>query len=74
MIDQTDNSYEYDFEPEPFVIEYRGVIAKLEAATSDIDRAEYRRIADGMKARWKRWQGEDSLHEMAFGEPWPGEI
>ena len=22
-----------------------------------------------LRETWKRWQGEDSLHEMAFGEP-----
>lgn len=22
-----------------------------------------------LRAAWKEWQGEDSLHEMAFGEP-----
>ena len=38
---------------------------------------EYRKAYEaGDKARcaqlresWKQWQGEDSLHEMAFGEP-----
>jgi len=23
----------------------------------------------GLRDRWREWQGEDSLHEMAFGEP-----
>jgi hypothetical protein len=23
-----------------------------------------------MRKAWADWQGEDSLYEMAFGEPW----
>jgi len=30
--------------------------------------AEFRAIAQHLRDQWKAWQGEDSLHEMAFGE------
>ncbi|HXY36299.1 MAG TPA: hypothetical protein VEI07_18830 [Planctomycetaceae bacterium] len=47
---------------------YREVIARMEAATDELGRDEWRRVAMRLRARWKEWQGEDSLHEMAFGE------
>lgn len=31
---------------------------------------ELRAKIKAMKAKWQAYQGEDSLHEMAFGEPW----
>ncbi len=58
-----------DFDPEQAVIEYRRVIAQRKARTTDVGRADYEGIVKRMRAAWTEWQGEDSLHEMAFGEP-----
>ena len=49
--------------------EYRRVIAQRDAATTKSGRAKFGRIAVRMPQAGKEWQGEDSLHEMAFGEP-----
>ena len=49
--------------------EYRRVIAQRDAATTKSGRAKFGRIAVRMRQAWKEWQGEDCLHEMAFGEP-----
>ena len=57
------------FDPESTVIEYRSVIAARDAQTSPEGIAEYDRIACAARIAWKHWQGKDSLHEMAFGEP-----
>jgi hypothetical protein len=35
----------------------------------ELAKAEFDRIAQRHRDSWKEWQGEDSLHEMAFGEP-----
>jgi hypothetical protein len=56
-------------EPEQFVERYRGLIAQLEVATHDAHKAEVEHAATRLRDRWREWQGEDSLHEMAFGEP-----
>ena len=48
---------------------YRDVIAKRDAETTEPGKAEFQTIAKRLRASWKTWQGEDSLHEMAFGEP-----
>ncbi len=58
-------------EPEQIVERYRGLIADLETAKLDAQRGELREAAQRLRGRWKEWQGEDSLHEMAFGEPSP---
>jgi hypothetical protein len=55
-------------EPELLVDRYRGLIAQLEVATHDAHKAEVRVAAKRLRDRWLEWQGEDSLHEMAFGE------
>jgi hypothetical protein len=57
-----------DFDPELAVSHYRRVIAQLHAATG-IDKHDLRMISARLRVQWKDWQGEDSLHEMAFGEP-----
>jgi hypothetical protein len=44
-------------------------MAQIESATTDEGRAEFRGIAQRLRRQWKEWQGEDSLHEMSFGEP-----
>jgi hypothetical protein len=59
----------YEVEPEQLVERYRSLIAQLEIATHDGHRAEVQQAAKQLRQRWREWQGEDSLHEMAFGEP-----
>jgi hypothetical protein len=57
------------FDAEKVVADYRRVVGEFEAEPTAIGKAEFRGIATRMRASWKVWQGEDSLHEMAFGEP-----
>jgi hypothetical protein len=61
-------------EPEQIVERYRTLIAEIENAKSEAQTAELRVSARRLRDRWKEWQGEDSLHEMAFGEPEPPTI
>jgi hypothetical protein len=61
-------------EPEQIVERYRTLIAEIETAKSEAQSAELRVSARRLRDRWKEWQGEDSLHEMAFGEPEPPAI
>jgi hypothetical protein len=58
-----------DFEPGKAVDQYRRAIAALEAQTDEPGRQEFGSIVARLRTQWKDWQGEDSLHEMAFGEP-----
>jgi hypothetical protein len=55
--------------PEAFVIKYRDVMALWETATDELGKAEWEGVAKRLRQAWHEWQGEDSLHEMAFGEP-----
>jgi hypothetical protein len=48
---------------------YRDVMALRETATDALDRAEWDGVAKRLREAWRDWQGEDSLHEMTFGEP-----
>jgi hypothetical protein len=57
------------FELARIVEDYRTVMAKLEAERTDLGKAEFRAIAQRLRSLWAEWQGEDSLHEMTFGEP-----
>jgi hypothetical protein len=57
------------FEPARIVEDYRSVMVKLEAERTDLGRAEVGAVALRLRSIWTEWQGEDSLHEMAFGEP-----
>jgi hypothetical protein len=57
------------FEPASIVEQYRSVIAELEAERTDLGMAEFRAVAQRLRNLWAEWQREDSLHEMAFGEP-----
>jgi hypothetical protein len=59
-----------EMEPEQFVERHRSLIAQMEIATHDSHKAEVREAARRLRDRWSDWQGEDSLHEMTFGEPW----
>jgi hypothetical protein len=58
-------------EPEQIVERYRALIAKIETAKHESQKAELREAARRLRDRWRDWQGEDSLYEMAFGEPEP---
>jgi hypothetical protein len=60
-----------EMEPEQIVESYRSLISEIENAKHDSQRAYLREAAKRLRERWKEWQGEDSLHEMAFGEPSP---
>jgi hypothetical protein len=58
-----------EFDPEAFIARYRNVVEQLGQQTDEQGRAEFSAVAKQLRAQWKEWQGEDSLHEMAFGEP-----
>ena len=58
-----------EMEPEQFVERYRDLIGQLETTLSDAHRVEIQQAARQLRERWREWQGEDSLHDMAFGEP-----
>jgi hypothetical protein len=55
--------------PEAIVFQYREVTSRIESAPSELDRHEWQGVARRLRQTWRDWQGEDSLHEMAFGEP-----
>jgi hypothetical protein len=60
-------------EPEAFDVEgavrdYRLIIDHLNATTIPKAKDKYRGMAQRARQKWKQWQGEDSLHEMTFGE------
>lgn len=57
------------FDPENAVATYRKTIANRNEQTADRDWIEFNAIVQRLRREWKEWQGEDSLHEMAFGEP-----
>ena len=57
------------FDPEHAVATYRQVIGKRDEQTTDPSWIEFNSVARRLRREWKEWQGEDSLHEMAFGEP-----
>ena len=57
------------FEPAASSSEYRSVIIQLEAEPTELGKAEFRAVAQRLRKLWTEWQGKDSLHEMAFGEP-----
>jgi hypothetical protein len=57
------------FEPAKVVDQYRLVTLKLEAEYTNLGKAEFQAVLERLRILWAEWQGEDSLHEMAFGEP-----
>ena len=57
------------FDPQKVIDRYRTAIAQRDAATTPDLRAIYDGIAIKLRQQWQAWQGEDSLHEIAFGEP-----
>jgi hypothetical protein len=56
------------FEPRRIVEQYRSVIAEFDTERTELGEAEFRAV-QRLRNLWADWQGEDSLHEMAFGEP-----
>jgi len=58
----------YEVEPEQIVERYRSLIDQLEIATHDAHKAEVKEAAKRLRRPWKESQGEDNLHETAFGE------
>jgi hypothetical protein len=57
--------------PAAIVERYRDVIALRDTATDAPGKAEWQGVAQRLRNRWMEWRGDDSLHEMAFGEPLP---
>jgi hypothetical protein len=58
------------FDPVAAVEEYRRVIERRDSPeTPESGRDEFELMAKRLRACWTEWQGEDSLHEMAFGAP-----
>jgi hypothetical protein len=57
-----------DADPEAIVVKYRDVTSRMESAADELGRAEWQGVARRLRQAWREWQGEDSLHEMAFGE------
>jgi len=51
------------------IAEYRRSITQRDKATNKSGRAKLEAAAVQMRQVWKEWQGEDSLHQIAFGEP-----
>jgi hypothetical protein len=58
-----------EMESEQLIERYRSLMAQMEIAEHDSHKAEVREAAKRLRDRWKDWQGEDSLNEMAFGAP-----
>lgn len=49
------------------VIEYRKLIERHESAPKK-EKPKLEAEKKKMRQRWKEWEGDDSLHEVAFGE------
>jgi len=64
----TEPSDVLDFEPDQFVNAYRVLMGLRDTAELGA-RGHLVATLSLMRQKWKIWQGEDSLHEMAFGEP-----
>ena len=48
---------------------YRKMIAQIKNTVEDSRKAELQATAKRLRDEWTEWQGEDSLHQMAFGKP-----
>jgi hypothetical protein len=57
------------FDHERTIIDYRNAIVLRDAQCTALEKAEFEARAQRLRQAWKEWQGDDSLHEMAFGEP-----
>jgi len=55
--------------PEATIAKYRDALGRIETAADELGRAKWQGVARRLRQKWQEWQGEDSLHEMAFGEP-----
>lgn len=60
-----------DFDPVKAVADFRKVMTKLdsELAPSPAARKRLELQAKRLRNEWKKWNGDDELFEMAFGEP-----
>ena len=57
------------FDPTAAVTEYRDVITWRDASVGVIERLEFQTVAGQMRERWKRWNGDDDLREVACDGP-----
>ncbi len=55
------------FDPDAAALDYRQVISWRDAESDLIRRVEFQRLADVMRSQWVEWNGDDDLHETAFG-------
>lgn len=55
----------HEFDPAAHVVAYRDAVAQHDAAPTEQTKA----TLDRLQKEWKDWNGDDELHEMAFGEP-----
>jgi hypothetical protein len=51
------------------IVMYRSWVTQREFQPT-YQQANFDRFAREARVKWREWQGEDSLHEMAFGEPY----
>jgi len=56
------------FDAAKTVAQYRDVVALRDAEIKYPGKAEFETIAQRLRDHWKASRGEDSLHEMTFGE------
>ena len=58
------------FDPVAIVGEYRRIVARRDSPeTPESHRGDLYAMVRHLRAQWAEWAGDDSLHEMAFGEP-----
>lgn len=60
---------EKKFDAVQAVENYRKAFAHREKLTKKSEITGCNLVLGRMKKDWHKWQGEDNLHEMAFGEP-----
>lgn len=51
------------------VAAYRDAIRRAEAAANQLVQDEWHRVARRLRQRWLQYNGDNDLHELAFGEP-----
>jgi hypothetical protein len=56
------------FDAAATIATYRHVIALRETTVDELCKAEVDGIANSLRTAWKKWHGEDSLHEKTLGE------
>jgi hypothetical protein len=59
------------FDPERAVEQYRRAILRLESEDElpADEKAQLRAVAQRLRQEWKETNGDDELHQTAFGEP-----